>query len=302
MARQRQNGIIEIPGGSFRLIKPLIGFQDDIRRQLERFPFEKNVFLMMRFRKKNKALSNHIIKHLAAAGLNGVRADLPQWNLTKDVYNPIAVLYCCKYGIALFDEAEENQAYNPNVIYELGFMHSLGRDCMILRNDSLPPVPFDLIKNLYTPYAGNTAVRTNIQVWVQQIMPMSERAQVGARSTPETKLENAAVSAQKEDKNSVIESPESISASDLKWAFLSKTEKGWTVAWSINLTNKGHRAVHVKVQILFLDEKFFALDDHMGPSVLLAPYIPYLYEAITVLSPDLGSRIRRAVATVAKYR
>src|SRR6266540_5641031 len=107
MPQRMTNGIIKVLGGSFRLIKPLVGFQEDIRRQLERFPFEKNVFLMMRFRKENKVLSDYIIKHLSAAGLNGVRADQPEWNLTRNVYNPIAVLYCCKYGIALFDEAEK---------------------------------------------------------------------------------------------------------------------------------------------------------------------------------------------------
>jgi hypothetical protein len=296
------NGIIKVPGGSFRLIKPLVGFQEDIRKQIERFPFEKNVFLMMRFRKENKVLSDYIIKHLSAAGLKGVRADQPEWNLTRNVYNPIAVLYCCKYGIALFDEAEKDQAYNPNVIYELGIMHSLGRDCIILRNDSLPPVPFDLIKDLYMPYGGKVAVRTNIQLWLQRIKPMSAKPQVGARSTLESKLEYAAVSAQKDDKDSVIESPDSISATGLTWRILSKDEKSWKLSWSINLTNKGQRAVNAKVQVLFLDKKGFALDDHTGPPQTLSPDTTYLYEATTSLSPDLAGRMQRAVATVAKFR
>jgi hypothetical protein len=302
MPKQSKDGIIDVSGGSFHLIRPLIGYQKNIQQQLEKYPFEKNVFLMLRFREENKGLSNYIIKHLSAAGLKGVRADQPEWNLTKDVYNPIAVLYCCKYGIALFDEAEEHQAYNPNVMYELGFMHSLERDCMILRNASLPRVPFDLLKNLYTPYADKAAIRRNIRLWVQQIVPERTRPQPGVQSTAEAKLEYAAVSAQKEDKNSIIEAPETISATNLKWEFLSKDEKAWTVAWSINLTNKGHRTVHAKVQVLFLDEKFFALDDHMGPSVSLAPDTLYLYEATRALSPELASRIRRAVATVAKFR
>jgi hypothetical protein len=103
-------GLIKVPGGSFHLIKPLVGYQDDITRQLERFPFEKNVFLMMRFRKQNRTLSDFIIRNLSEAGLNGVRADQPEWNLTNNVYNPVAVLYCCKYGIALFDKAELDHA------------------------------------------------------------------------------------------------------------------------------------------------------------------------------------------------
>lgn len=302
MPKRKKDGVIDVPGGSFRLIKPLVGFQDDIRNQLAKFPFEKNVFLMMKFRKENKSLSDYIIKHLAAAGLRGVRADQPKWNITKNVYNPIAVLYCCKYGIALFDEAEEDQAYNPNVIYELGFMHSLGRDCIILRSDSLPPVPFDLIKDLYMPYGGKIAVRTNIQIWLQQIKPESARPPSATGATPESKLEYAAVSAQRDDKNLVIESPDSISATDLTWRILSKDEKSWTVGWSLNLTNKGRRAVNAKVQVLFLDEKGFALDDHTGPSLTLSPNTTCPYEATTSLSPDLAGRLQRAVATVAKFR
>jgi hypothetical protein len=300
--RRRTGDLIKVPGGSFRIMKALVGFREEIERQLERFPFEKNVFLMMRFRRENRPLSDFIIKNLSAAGLNGVRADQPDWNLTNNVYNPIAVLYCCKYGIALFDEAEKDQAYNPNVIYELGMMHSLRRDCIILRNDSLPPVPFDLIKDLYRPYGGKIAVRTNIQLWLQRITPMSGKPQVDARSTPASKLEYAAVSAQKNDKNWVIESPNSILATELSWRILTKDEKSWRLSWSINLTNKSRRAVNAKVQVLFLDEKGFALDDHTGPPQTLSPDTPYLYEATTALSPDLAGRMQRAVATVAKFR
>src|SRR5205807_4426068 len=125
--------VMTVPGSSFPLIKPLVGFRSDIDRQITNFPFESNVFLMMRFKETNKALSDFIIEILESAGLKGVRADDPAWNITKNVYNPIAVLYCCKYGIALFDEAEPGQAYNPNVIYELAMMQCLTRECLILR-------------------------------------------------------------------------------------------------------------------------------------------------------------------------
>src|ERR1041385_5745993 len=98
-------------------MKPLIGHKKEIERRLAKFPFERNVFLMMKFRSSNKDLSDFIIESLKQHGLNGVRADQNEWNITKDVYNPIAVLYCCKFGIALFDEPEENQAYSANVAY-----------------------------------------------------------------------------------------------------------------------------------------------------------------------------------------
>jgi hypothetical protein len=302
MPQRMTKGFIKVPGGSFRLIKPLVGFQEDIRKQLERFPFERNVFLMMKFREENKGLSDFIIKNLSAAGLRGVRADQAEWNLTRNVYNPIAVLYCCKYGIALFDKPEKDQEYSPNVFYELGIMHSLGRDCLILRDDSLGPVPFDLIKDLYMPYGGEAAVETNIQLWLQQITSMSARPPSGIKSTPMSKLASAAVSAQKDDKDSGIQSPDNISATELTWRILSKDDESWKLSWSISLTNKSRRAVNTQVQVLFLDKDGFALDDHMGPPQTLLPDTNYLYEATTALSPDLAGRMQRAVAIVSRFR
>lgn len=157
--------------GRFELIKPLVGYKHDIERQLLRFPYDRNVFLMMKFRSTNVELGEFIIESLARAGLCGVRADQDAWNITRNVYNPIAVLYCCKFGIALFDEAETGQAYSPNVAYELGMMHYQGKECLILRHASLPAVPFDLIKDLYQEYSKDLQVRARVEAWLRQIAP-----------------------------------------------------------------------------------------------------------------------------------
>ena len=173
---------------------------------------------------------------------------------------------------------------------------------MILRNDSLPPVPFDLIKDLYNPYGGKVAVRTNIQLWLQGITPKGAKQQVSARSTPEAKLEYAAVYAQKEDKDSVIESPDKISATELTWRILSKDNESWKLSWSIDLSNEGRKAIKTRVQVLFLAKNNFALDAHMGPPQILSPGTTCLYEASTELSPDLASRVHRAVAVVTRVK
>lgn len=100
------NSIGEMP---LSIMKPLIGFRSDILAKIKKFRFESNVFLMMRFRETNREPSDFIIETLKSARLNGVRADHANWNITNNVYNPIACLYCCKYGIALFDEAEQTK-------------------------------------------------------------------------------------------------------------------------------------------------------------------------------------------------
>jgi len=164
------SSLLSIPGeGNFQLIKSLVGFKTAIEGKLKRFPYEKNVFMMLKFRDSNRLLSDFIIQTLEGAGLRGVRADSEDWDITGNVFNPLAVLYCCKFGIALFDEAEVGQAYSPNVCYELGIMHIQEKQCLILRHESLPPVPFDLIKDLYKPYNRDLQVREAVQDWVKRI-------------------------------------------------------------------------------------------------------------------------------------
>lgn len=156
------------------LIKPLTGFKDDMQRRLQTFPYESNVFLMMKFREENRLLGDYIIKTLGEYELSGIRADDPNWNITDNVYNPIAVLYCCRYGIALFDEAEEGQAYSPNVAYELAMMHHQNKKCLILKHSSLPSVPFDLVKDLYKIYETERGIKSHITSWVKEISSMRD--------------------------------------------------------------------------------------------------------------------------------
>ncbi len=162
---------LTIPGvGHFELIKPLIGYKKEIEKQISKYPYHENVFLMMKFRESNKELGDFIIENLDAHGLRGVRADQDLWNITRNVYNPIAVLYCCKYGIALFDEPEKQQSYSPNVAYELGIMHYQNKDCLILKHSSLPQVPFDLIKDLHSEYQKDLQVKKIIKSWISQVV------------------------------------------------------------------------------------------------------------------------------------
>lgn len=164
------DNIIEIDNRhSYQLIKPLVGFKNDIENALEKYPFEKNVFLMMKFRKTNFRIYKFIKETLYENGFNCIRADEPEVNITKNVYNPLAVIYICKYGIALFDDAEDGNIYSPNVSYELGMMQTQRKDCMILKKKSLPNMPFDIIKDLYIQYDDNLELKDLIIEWVKTI-------------------------------------------------------------------------------------------------------------------------------------
>lgn len=147
----------------------LVGFKDRMVGRLNSTDYQKNVFLMMKFRPSNKLVADFIIEELKKRGYNGVRADQDEWNITNDVYNPIAVLLCCKFGIALFDEPEAGNDFSPNVAYELGMMHLQKKSCLILRHSSLPPMPFDLIKDLHRKYSKELEIRDHVATWLDQI-------------------------------------------------------------------------------------------------------------------------------------
>lgn len=166
---ERKDMLYINPSTKFDLITPLIGYKDKLQRQLKRFPYEKNVFLMMKFRENNMDFYKFIKQELGHRGLNCVRADEAEWNITNDVYNPLAVLYCCKYGIALFDEPEKSAQYNPNVAYELGIMHYQRKDCLIMKHSCLSEVPFDLIKNLYVTYSEKYQFEAILDKWLKSL-------------------------------------------------------------------------------------------------------------------------------------
>lgn len=154
---------------SYRLAAPLVGFKKRMLEKIEKYPFDKNVFLMMKFRGNNLKLYQYIQKTLESHGLNCVRADQEFWDITRNTYNPIAVLYCCKYGIALFDEPEAGNDYSPNVAYELGVMHSQAKECLVLRSSKIKTVPFDLVKELYVDYGDSLEIEGILNNWVKKI-------------------------------------------------------------------------------------------------------------------------------------
>jgi len=113
-------------------------------------PYENNVFLMMKYRSHNSHIAEIIKAGVVTAGKRVVLAKSTR--ITDELgTNVLACLLCCKYGIALFDEPEEQQEINPNVAYELGIMHYLDRSCLILKSKNVR-LQTDILAKLYTEY------------------------------------------------------------------------------------------------------------------------------------------------------
>ena len=143
---------------------PLLGWKSEIETFVNRYPFDKSVFLMIKYRKRNKNLISKIKSVLSENGMNCILAS--EHNLTDDLYNPIACLITCSRGIAVFDRAEVGQKFNPNVAYELGMLHLLGRDCLILKHRSLKTLHTDILMKLYHEYETTEAAGTEVRNWI----------------------------------------------------------------------------------------------------------------------------------------
>lgn len=162
----KQSDRLYISPTEYFKLHTLSPYKSTMEKRLKENPYNRNVFLMMKFRDNNRDFSEFIRSELIRNGYNCVRADDPEWNITNNVYNPMAVLYCCKYGIALFDEPEEGAKYNPNVAYELGVMQNQGKKCLILKHSSLTEVPFDLVKDIYKPYTKEYEFQKIFKNWL----------------------------------------------------------------------------------------------------------------------------------------
>jgi hypothetical protein len=139
------------------------GWSGQIKKFLLKNPFGKNVFIMVSYRARLEPLIRQVKRKLVNLQLKPVLAK--EHTLTNDLYNPIACLLCCSYGVAIFDRAETAQIHNPNVVYELGMMQLLKRPCVILKHTKLGKMPTDLLSMLYEDYASQAEAASKIGEW-----------------------------------------------------------------------------------------------------------------------------------------
>jgi hypothetical protein len=122
---------------------------------------------MVSYKRPLTPLLGRIKKALVELELDPIVAR--EHNITNDLYNPIACLLCCSYGVAIFDRADTRQMHNPNVVYELGMMDILKKPCVILKHKQLKKMPSDLLSRLYEDYNSNEeAVRKINDWWARQ--------------------------------------------------------------------------------------------------------------------------------------
>jgi hypothetical protein len=141
----------------------LYGWIPNMRAFLRQYAFDRNIFIMVAYQEHLANLINQIREALIKLGLNPIVAR--DHRITDDLYNAIACLLCCDFGIAVFGPPEAAQVHNPNVVYELGMMQLLKRRCVILKHRELRAMPSDLLSRLYESYATEAEAVSLVEEW-----------------------------------------------------------------------------------------------------------------------------------------
>jgi hypothetical protein len=113
---------------------------------------EKVCFVMMRFGTTlaHRKIHSAIERVLAAADMTAVRADQKQYH--DDLYfNILTYMHGCGSGVAVFERLEEEH-FNPNVAFEVGYMLSMKRPVCLLKDRTLPTLHADLIGKIYKEF------------------------------------------------------------------------------------------------------------------------------------------------------
>ena len=146
--------------------------KEPIKRFLEIYPFEKNVFIMMRyydnvdiFKNIEKDIKDSLIK----IGLVGHLAR--DRTYVRNLYDNIKVyMACCQFGIAVFEEIKDAN-FNPNISIELGFMEAWGREVLLLKEEKLNRLHTDIVGELYEVFNQDRVktIRNPIKKWVMDL-------------------------------------------------------------------------------------------------------------------------------------
>lgn len=145
-----ENLYFEIDRINYLLPKNLVGYREDMNKFLKNHTYNKNIFLMIRYRSYNIELKEKLKDYLINKGYNLIIAGSKP--ITDELNNVVACLFCCKYGLVIFDKSEDEddstQEINPNVCYELAYMHSFRRQILILKDKKIRP-PSDILAKIY---------------------------------------------------------------------------------------------------------------------------------------------------------
>jgi hypothetical protein len=145
--------------------------QESITKFRKDYPNPEQVgFLMMRF--ANKTFYPDLVQCLKNS-FNGerislVRADDKEYH--PDLFTNIQTyMHGCGFGVAVFDKIGIED-FNPNVSLEVGYMLSMHKEILFLKDKELKSLNADLMGRLYKDfdtYDIQNTVPKNVQIWLK---------------------------------------------------------------------------------------------------------------------------------------
>jgi hypothetical protein len=152
-----EKNIMDLLSSSKPINPNVLALKADIERMNRDVPFDKSVFLMTKFPDKpGKTLKDQQLDSLTAAievalkpyGLTVRRADRRNYASTKQLWDNARIhMLGCMYGIAVL-ESKYKDEFNPNVALEYGFMNALGREVILLIEESFKHRRADIVGTL----------------------------------------------------------------------------------------------------------------------------------------------------------
>jgi hypothetical protein len=144
-----------------------------IRRFLEDFDFDRNVFCMTRFPDATADAGDPISRVIAAVrdvmSKHGLTLHLASdRSIDDDLWGNVAAHgWACRYGIALF-ESRSARGLNYNLVAEVGAMLMTGRRCAFLRDRTQETMPTDFVGQIYrsVDFDDVDGVRKSVKEWV----------------------------------------------------------------------------------------------------------------------------------------
>ncbi|HLF84127.1 MAG TPA: hypothetical protein VI837_08140 [Blastocatellia bacterium] len=144
--------------------------RDFVFRFRKDFPYyERNCFLVMSF--STSASHRRIYRVLEATlsqhKLNLLRADKKEY--AADLLSNIETyIYGCSFAIAIFERIED-EVYNPNVSFEVGYLSGLTKPVCLLKEKTMRTLSTDLIGKLYREFDIQdleTTIPAQVEKWL----------------------------------------------------------------------------------------------------------------------------------------
>lgn len=128
------------------LVEPLRRFHADYKNS------EKCGFLMMKYEDTSiqTEIERIVKEHFRSIDFNILRAD-DKWYSDDLLTNIKTYMHGCYFGIALFERINTNY-FNPNVSLEIGYMMSLNKPILYLKDKTLVSLQTDLVGKLYSEF------------------------------------------------------------------------------------------------------------------------------------------------------